>query len=142
MRYAIRFRARTKEEFMRARKYSAEFGKDLDAWLTDIANAATRGAQSDSVDFLKLLEEGAEISQPTWKETWKKWWAATPMKKIHSLLVVLRKRTLPWQLRATSRWFGGILNAFDCEIHAYYEVDHVNQQVVFVKFTGLPGEEY
>lgn len=33
------------------------------------------------------------------------------------------------------------LGVCECEVRAYFEVDHVGKQVVFTKFVGLPGQD-
>jgi len=143
MLYRTRFRRRAKEELKRAKRYSSDFSDDLDQWLADIANSSTEQVTSDSIDLLQLLDEGAELAEnpSRWKYLWKKWWASTPIKKVEALIIVIRKRCPPWHIRATSRWFCGILGAFDCEVHACYEVNHIDREIVFTKFIGLPGED-
>jgi hypothetical protein len=143
MRYRIRFRTSAKEELLRAKKYSMQFSQELDEWLEDIAASSHRRDALKSIDLLDLLEQGINIAEnlSPWKSVWKKWWKAAPIEKVKALITVLKKRCPPWQLRATSKWFSGILGAFDCEVHAYFEVNHVDGEVIFTKFAGLPGED-
>lgn len=112
-------------------------------WLNDIADSSARQSTSDSIDLFQLFEEGADLTENpgTWKQMWRNWWAATPIDKVKTLITVLAKRCPPWQIRGTSRWFSGILGTFDCEVHAWYEVNHVDEEIIFAKFIGLPGED-
>lgn len=141
--YRIRFRKRAKEELKRGKSYSTQFSDELDAWLEDIARSASEKRTSDSIDLEQLLEEGINLADnpSTWNHLWKRWWGSTLIDKAKALLVVLGKRSAPWQIRATSRWFHGILGAFDCEVQVCFEIDHVKRQVIFTKFIGLPGED-
>lgn len=141
MSYLVRFRRSAKHEIKNAKLYGREFSEELDEWLEDIANAASETDQSGSIDFLQLLEEGVDLVQnpPEWKDVWKRWWKSTPVEKVRILITVLKKRTVPWEMRGTSRWFTGILGAFDCEVFVVYEINHVDEEIVITKFMGLPG---
>ena len=144
MSYRIRFRARAKADLQIAKQYSTQFSDDLDAWLTEIAASCQRRDSSNSIDLIELLDHGTKAIEHStaWEKAWKRWWSAAPFEKLKALVVFLRKRCPPWELRATSKWFTGILGAFDCDVCAYYEVNHVAGEVVFATFTGLPGEDH
>ena len=144
MSYRIRFRARAKQELLIAKQYGVEFSEELDSWLADIAEACHRRDSSISIDLIELLDEGTQAveNSSAWKQAWKRWRNAAPVEKLKALVVFLKKRCPPWELRATSKWFTGILGVFDCDIHAYFEVNHVAGEVVFTMFTGLPGEDH
>lgn len=143
MRYRIRFRRRAKEELSRAKQYSSQFSHDLDEWLSDIASSVENRSSTQSIDVVDILEKGINASgnPGPWTAAWAKWWQATPIDKVRAVIAFLKTRSPPWELRATAKWFTGILGAFDCEVHAYFEVNHVDGEVIFTQFTGLPGED-
>lgn len=141
--YRIRFRRRAMDELCCARAYGETFSAALDEWVADIAADTSQRDTSRSFDVLTLFEDvlNAAANPTPWKAAWMTWCQATPLEKIQALVILLRRRCPPWELRVTSRWFRGVLGVLDCEVHAYYEVNHVKQEVVFTKFDGLPGED-
>lgn len=139
MQYRIRFRKRAKKELLIAKEYGNQFSEELDHWLQSIVEFPEGSTQS--IDFLQLLEDGERVllNELSWKSIWMKWWKLTPISKVRAMISTIKRRSPPWEMRCSSRWFTGILGSFDCEVCAVFEVDHVEHVVVFTLFTGLPG---
>jgi hypothetical protein len=142
MPYATRYRERAKRELEHfTGPYDEEFRQALHSWLNQLAAEAQGKNYSLSIDALDLLnavEEGADPGD--WPGAWKRWKEASWRDKLRALLVILRKRRPPWEFRGAVQTFPVLSGAFHCEVHALYEVAHVDRQVIFTKFTGLPGQ--
>lgn len=144
MPYKIRFRRRAKQELVLAQSYSAEFGEQLNQWLIDIAVSIVPGKKDFAIDMTVVLEAGIDLipeGTSPWKTSWSRFCTAGHLEKLRALVALVKKRRPPWELQTTSRWFPQILNAFDCEAHAVFEVNHVDGEVIFTMFAGLPGQD-
>ena len=141
-RYEIRYRKRAKLEAEQPKYLGTSFTEPFSSTLEDIATDAANKDTSKSVDYLELLEDSIEFAESGKCRTHirDKWRDATPMEKIKALIFTIRNRKSPWEIRGEVRWIYNILGVFDSEIHYVYEIDHLNEQVVFVKFSGLPGQ--
>lgn len=141
-RYTIRYRQRAKEEAQRAYYLGASFTEPFNASLDEIAEYAASNGPSNSIDYLAVLEELIELLKAGESRTYlqKKWEDSSLIEKANALLSLVRHRRMPWIIRSEIRWIHNILGAFDAEIQFFYEIDHVNRQVVFIKFSGLPGQ--
>jgi hypothetical protein len=145
MPYRIRFRRRAKAEFTQAQGYSTQFGDELSRWLNDIAIAVDPGEKELSADLTVILESCIDLipeAESPWKASWVRWKRAGNLEKLRAVIALVKTHRPPWELHATSRWFPQILNAFDCEAHTIFEVNHVDREVVFTKFAGLPGQDH
>lgn len=140
--YTIRYRQRAKDEAQRAFYLGASFTDAFNASIEEIAEIAAKNGPSNSVDYLSVLEELIEIFKAGESSTyyWKKWEDSSLLEKANALLTLVRRQRIPWIIRSEIRWIHNILGAFDAEIQFFYEIDHVNRQVVFIKFSGLPGQ--
>ena len=120
----------------------ASFSGPFSDALEDIAQDAANKDTSKSVDYLELLQDSIDFAESGKCRTHirDKWRDATPTEKIKALIYAIKNRKLPWEIRGEVRWIYNILGVFDSEIHYVYEIDHLNKQVVFVKFSGLPGQ--
>ena len=118
------------------------FNEPFSLSLQEIAEAAANKDTSKSVDYLEFLEDSIEFAE-SGKSSIRirdKWRKALPIEKIKALIFFIKNRKMPWEIRKEIRWIFNILGVFDAEIHFVYEIDHINEQVVFVKFSGMPGQ--
>lgn len=141
MAYKVEFRRRAKKEFQDAAHYTSEFREGLSRWLTEIAVREELNSPSGSIGMDEVIERLQSDVLADSRYALEKWKEASLVEKLAAIYYMIVRREFPWELRFTVRWFYGILGAFDCEVHAYYEVDHVKKRVVFTMFTGLPGQE-
>ncbi len=143
--YRIRFRESARDEFQYAKDYG--LAERIVDWLKNLAESAERGRNINAIDFRTFLEEGIEsleaepgTLESNWKTSLRRFWEVENIDKLRALLHVVRHRSAPWQMAASVAWFGGILGHLDAEVHVYYEIDHVEKQLVVVMLTGLPGQ--
>ncbi|MCA9262374.1 MAG: hypothetical protein KDA60_00935 [Planctomycetales bacterium] len=143
MGYIVKFHREARRELDNSKAtYGEKFSVDMDAWIARIANSSTSHVKQGELDFSLLLEEGISTDANTWRENWRRMWADAGLAgKAKFVLATMRRRQLPLQIRVTQRWFTGILGQFDCEVEVYYEINHVEKRVTFIKFSGLPGGE-
>lgn len=141
-RYKIRYRKRAKQEAERPKYLGTSFTEPFSRSLEEIAEDAAKKDTSKSVDYLELLEDSIEFAESGASRIHirDKWRDATPIEKLKALIYAIKNRKMPWEIRGEIRWIYNILGVFDSEIHYVYEIDHLNEQVVFVKFSGLPGQ--
>jgi hypothetical protein len=141
-RYEIRYRTRAKEEAEKPKYLGPSFNEPFNASLEEIAADAAKKDASKSVDYLTLLEDALEFARSGVSRTYvrDKWRNALPIEKLKAVIFAIKNRKMPWETRAEIRWIHNILGMFDAEIHYVYEIDHLSGYVVFVKFTGLPGQ--
>jgi hypothetical protein len=141
-RYDIRFRKRAKQEVERTKYLGDSFNEPFSSALQEIAEAAANKDTSNSVDYLEFLEDSIEFAESGNSSTRmrEKWRKALPIDKIKALIFFIKNRRMPWEIRKEIRWIFNILGVFDSEIHFIYEIDHINERVVFVKFLGMPGQ--
>lgn len=140
MAYSIRFKRRARTELDECcETYGEAFRNDIWSWLRDIARRAEAGDALDSIDAVELLDEALEHDEQQWRYALRRWREATLTDRIKASFVAFRKRCLPWRLSFAEGWFQ-VLGRFDCSVGAHFVVDHVNKQIVFVLFDGLPGQ--
>jgi hypothetical protein len=115
--------------------YGAGFSDEVNEWLQQIAATAERD-EAFSLNVQVALENpDAEMSHLLnhWRE-------AGWIERIAALLTAIRERRPPWQIRMRTKWFSMLGGVFNCELHTIYHLDHVANEVIFVKFDGLPGQ--
>ncbi len=141
-RYKIRFRRRAKQEAELSKYLGRSFTEPFRRRLEGIAEDAAKKDTSRSVDYLELLEDSIELAKSgkVRNHIRDKWHDATLGEKIKALVYILKNRNTPWEIRGEIHWIHNILGVINAEIHFIYEIDHLNKQVVFVKFDGLPGQ--
>lgn len=140
-RYRILFRERAKQEVELAQYLGESFTEMFSRALEEIAEDAANNGTPKSVDYVELLEKYIELAESDVARSHiaAKWRDTTTLEKIKAVIFIAKNRKSPWEIRGEIRWFRNILGVIDLEVHFVYEVDHVNKQVIFVKFTGLPG---
>ena len=140
MAYAIRFKSRAREELDECCQcYGDTLRSELNGWLLRLAGNAGSSVAGDSINISEIIEEAAANRGASWERSWRKWWKAPLLEKARAIHIVFKKWCPPWQLMFAIRWFN-VIGRFDCEVHAYFIVDHVEKQIIFVKFDGLPGQ--
>lgn len=140
MAYGVRFKSRAKEELDEACAcYGETFRTDLWSWLNRIAEGVESGDDSVALDIGSVLEEGLCEGGKSWKHSWRKWWSESMVTKIRAAYTVVRKWCPPWELKLAVQWFP-VIGQLECEIHAYFIIDHVEKRIIIVKFEGLPGQ--
>lgn len=140
MAYSIRFKRRARTELDECcETYGEAFRNDIWDWLRNIATAAESNDNFDSIDVVELLDEAMEHDEQQWRYALRRGFSAKLPDKIKASFVVVKKRCLPWRLSFAEAWFQ-VLGRFDCSVGAHFVIDHVNKQVVFVLFDGLPGQ--
>lgn len=138
--YAIRYERTAKHELSDAQDiYGQTFREDTNRWLDELSSRVGEETDHSSVDLLELLEEARRVNTNSWRHTWRRFMKSTLLEKVTAILLVMKGR-IPWKLRAAARRFT-VINCFDCEIIAFFEVDHVGKKIVFRLFDGLPGQE-
>jgi hypothetical protein len=139
--YSIVYERRAKMELEDAKEtYGGTFREEVDRWQTDLVRDAENRVYSVSIDAAAMMEAAVQSRPSSWRLSWKRWLSAPLIKKIQAILLVVGKRCPPWEFRASAMRFT-VVNAFDCEVVAFYEVDHVARRVIFRLFDGLPGQE-
>jgi hypothetical protein len=140
MAYRVKYHREAKSSLDAAQHdYGPTFRQETNAWLSELVSEAERGNHSLSVDAKELLEAAADADPQSLRRSWKRWLSAPALDKLRALLVIVRKRCPPWELRAAPRLFS-VVDSFSCEIVAFYEIDHVEGRVIFRHFDGLPGQ--
>jgi hypothetical protein len=120
--------------------YGGEFREETNGWLSALAAEAETRDSSLSIDFAEAIEAALSTEPRSWGHSLRNWFKAPIADKVRAILAAIRKRCPPWEMRAAVRWFT-VISAFDSEIVAYYEVDHVKKRMIFRRFEGLPGQE-
>jgi hypothetical protein len=142
MTYAIRYRSHARREldFYNA-PYDDEYRQTVYAWFSHLALEAESRAYHFSIDAKDLLDQLEQGANPgNWPGVWKIWQQASWLTKLRALLFVVKQRCPPWEFRSALMTFSVLSGVFPCEVHAWYEVDHLERRIVFTKFTGLPGQ--
>lgn len=145
MSYTVFFRASARKELNDCcDTYGTGLHDDIVGWLRGLAVAAERNDGALSIDLGSVLEDIADevaagaISR-RWKYAVQKWRASNVWGKVKGFIAFLKTRRPPWELRSSICSFT-FLERCRCEVHVYYEVDHVNRRIVVAKFDGLPGQ--
>jgi hypothetical protein len=142
MAYHVRYRSRAKAELNDACEvYGATFNAQVHEWLEYLASEAEKRQYFSSVDIQELIALIADNPKVAKKLTssWQRWLQAPFPEKLLALLVLVRNRCPPWEFRGSFQTFT-VIDTFTSEVHALYEVDHVNHQIIIALFTGLPGQ--
>lgn len=140
MAYAIRFKSRARQELDQCCEcYGETFRREIWDWLKRIAQAAESANDEVLLDIASVIEEGLRDAGKSWKHAWREWWSASLPDKVRAAYVVFKKWCPPWQMKLAVEWFT-VIGRFDCEIHAYVVVDHVEKRIIIAKFDGLPGQ--
>jgi hypothetical protein len=139
MPYRIRYHRQAKADVQRCRDTYAPrvFPDQLNNWLRDLAREGEAKDWQLSIDLAELLNnmDEAEELVREWPTLWQRFWTASIKNKFKAAYLTITGR-LPYRSRAAIRVF--TIFAIDCEVTALYLVDHVEHQVVFLAFDGLP----
>jgi hypothetical protein len=137
--YRIRYCKRARNELDECcETYGQDLREGLLHWLRQIAEQPNEAVESlDVGELLKGAILGDALRQ--WRHSWKKLWTAAGIERFRALYYAIRKRQPPWQLKMTVRWFH-VLDQFWAEVHVHFAVDHMREEVIIVKFDGLPGQ--
>lgn len=139
--YSVRYRESAKRELEECAVYG--LSEPIHNWLAELAIEAERRDYALSFDLRDLLEslgDPAARSSGSWRYSLDKWLEADGIKRIGALITVLRKRSPPWELRASNKTLPVLGGAFASEIAIFYEVDHGARGIIVSKFIGLPGQ--
>ncbi len=138
--YANKYEREAKKELEEAKEtYGGAFRDEVDDWLNSVVLEVERRESNLSVSVMDMMLEATQSKQGSWQFSWKKWLDAKLIAKFKAILFIVNNRCPPWELRAAICRFT-VMSTFDCEITAYFEVNHVDRQVVFRLFDGLPGQ--
>ncbi len=145
MTYDIRYRksARAEVDWLRD-TYGHEFGEAWNEWTKLIAERSRRKDITGSVDVVEVLAnavdlfsgaERAELGQLLKK----RWDDAAFWTRVKAVLVTIQKRTLPWQMRYSSRVLYCLGMGIAVELEILYEIDHVSGRVIIAKVGQVVG---
>jgi len=136
MRYRIRYRARAKAELKsEVRVYGQHFDKQINDWLADLSELPESDSSIDVQDVMEQFEKSS------WQESFKYFRNRGYWEQLKAAVEVMLKRRPPLEVRGSMRWIELIMDSLPTEIQIYYQVDHVNKQLIVVKFDGFPGQE-
>jgi hypothetical protein len=139
MAYRLRYEAEAKAEIQEAKDtYPGSFAAAVNAWLLLLAAEAEGGTYPLSLDAEDWLEaaEGAIESR---RHLWNKFWEVGSRDKVRALIAFVKKRRPPWELRTATKPF--TIPGDSChEVTAVYEVNHVEKEIRFRMFVGLPAQ--
>ncbi len=134
MAYKRKFVASARAEFdWLSRDYDDDFARELELWLFGLVRDAENRDWSTSLDASEILQDllgDGSKQETTLQRNLKRLRSATAIERLKALLAVIRRRCPPWQFRTASRWFK-ILGSISVEIEVYYEIDHVEERVIF-----------
>lgn len=139
--YRICFERKAREQLDNCcNDYGEEISADLWKWLEGLAESAEAKAldscSSDFVEFLDNLTSDLEKSDLPFSI--KKWKRENFLTKIKAVLVLIRQRRPPWQLRHAYRSIQVFYRPV--EVHAICEIDNVQKKLIVRKFIDLPGQ--
>lgn len=119
---------------------------EIKQWIRRLADEAVEKSAKQSLDFAEILEmlcdEFASEKTTTmnpWAFSWKQIRRVSIVESIKALLVTIRRREAPWQIRAAINYFD-VLSCIGCEVHIIYEVDHVRKRIIVTHLDGIPGQ--
>jgi hypothetical protein len=140
MLYASFFQKDAKANLQEAQNIYPGFRKTVNEWLDRLASEAEGRDYEISIDILAVIETVLARKPSSWRFSWRRWLSASFIDKIRAIGTVAKKRCPPWELRSALKHFT-VVGAFDCEVTAHFEVDHVDKRIIFRQFDGLPGQD-
>lgn len=121
--------------------YGAGLAESLNKWFAELAENSNQGAGKVSIDAGEILEAllNSEDLQ-AWPKAAKRWLDEPMIVKIKAVAAVLATRRPPWEFRATARTVQFLDGVFFDDVMVFYEVNHVEKEVV-VTAIDLPGPD-
>lgn len=145
MSYRVRFRRSAKAELRSCCEVYTCMVEPLSQWLDELAGDAAGGDHEVSVSIEALLSglvetgDQSPLTLSAWQLFRERFTRLGLVGKIKALLVLLRRRRPPWEVRAAVRVFQ-VLGTFHSEVAVVYEVNHPDRELVVTKWEGLPGQ--
>ncbi|SRR6266481_941367 len=123
---------------------------EMMAWLNGLVSMAeNKQSERVSIDLGDVFPDWNKMEMPSeealndqnWRATWEFFKASGVMKKIAAIMKIMAGR-VPVELRYSSQIFSYLTGAVTEEVAVYYEVNHVENCVIFRTFSDLPGGDF
>ncbi len=131
MAYKIKVRSTARKEFEHL-CHTYQLTEPLNAWRNEIVHAVGSGSASQILDI--NLETAIDYLLAKFK-------AASWVERIMAVKALFEKRRPPWEQKLSIRQFNALGMAKGIEVHAYFEVDHANEVVVFNMFDFYSADD-
>jgi hypothetical protein len=127
--YAIRYYQGAKTEVEKSIYLGPTFTAPFYQSLDEIAAEAAAGNTTDSVNLIELCDD---ILKNVLQQEY-----FSAIKRLISAFS--KKASNDREIRCQTRSIHNVLGVCSLEIDYFYEIDHMNKQVIFTHFSGLPG---